>query len=95
MTMIAKLNGAYSCTTSVGGIGTIIGPGAPTVIAEGLPVSCKGDNVTPHGESPHAKAIIATSSKSVIAMGRGVVRAGDVASCGDPVVSFSTVFVGP
>ena len=79
----------------MGGRATIIGPGAPNVIAEGLPVSCKGDDVTPHGEAAHAKATIATSSKSVIAMGRGVVRMGDVASCGDPVKSVSTVFVGP
>ncbi len=78
----------------MGGRATIIGPGAPSVIAEGLPVSCMGDNVTPHGESPHAKATIVTSSKSVFAMGRGVVRMGDVASCGDPVKSVSTVFVG-
>ena len=91
MTMIAKLNGGG---TLVGGKAPIIGPGAPMVIAEGLPVSCLGDIVTPHGEPPHSKATIATSSKSVIAMGRGVVRMGDVASCGDLVKSVSTVFVG-
>jgi uncharacterized Zn-binding protein involved in type VI secretion len=90
--MIAKLKGGG---TLVGGRATIIGPGAPNVIAEGLPVSCMGDAVTPHGEAAHAKATIATSSKSVFAMGRGVVRMGDVATCGDPVKSVSTVFVGP
>ena len=79
----------------MGGRATIIGPGAPNVIAEGLPVSCLGDAVTPHGESEHAKATIVTSSKSVFAMGRGVVRMSDTASCGDVVKSVSTVFVGP
>ena len=89
--MIAKLGGGG---TLVGGKAPIIGPGAPTVIAEGLPVSCLKDEVTPHGEPPHAKATIISSSKTVIAMGRGVVRKGDIASCGDTVMSVSTVFVG-
>ena len=91
MTMIAKLGGGG---TLVGGKAPIIGPGAPTVIAEGLPVSCLKDEVTPHGEPPHAKATIISSSTTVIAMGRGVVRKGDIASCGDVVMSASTVFVG-
>ena len=91
MAMIAKLGGGG---TLVGGRAPIIGPGAPTVIAEGLPISCLGDQVTPHGEPPHSKATIVKSSATVIAMGRGVVRMGDIASCGDTVVSSSTVFVG-
>ena len=89
--MIAKLGGGG---TLVGGRAPIIGPGAPTVIAEGLPISCLGDQVTPHGEPPHSKATIIKSSVTVIAMGRGVVRMGDLASCGDTVVSASTVLVG-
>ena len=92
MTAIAKLGGNG---TLVGGKAPIIGPGAPTVIAEGAPVSCKGDEVTPHGEPPHAKATVIQSSITVKAMGRGVVRNGDIATCGDPVISASTVLVGP
>ena len=91
MSMIAKLGGGG---TLVGGKAPIIGPGAPTVIAEGLPVSTMFDDVTPHGEPPHAKAIIVGGSSTVFAMGRPVVRMGDAASCGDVVVSASTVFVG-
>ena len=91
MSMIAKLGGGG---TLVGGKAPIIGPGAPTVIAEGLPVSTMFDDVTPHGEPPHAKAIITGGSSTVFAMGRPVVRMGDTASCGDVVVSASTVFVG-
>lgn len=91
MAMVAKLGGGG---TLVGGRAPIIGPGAPTVIAEGLPVSVLGDDVTPHGEPPHAKARIIMSSFTVFANGRGVVRQGDLASCGDTVISQSTVFVG-
>jgi uncharacterized Zn-binding protein involved in type VI secretion len=88
---IAKLGGAG---TLVGGRAPITSPGAPTVIADGAPVSCLGDLVASHGEPPHAKAVIVESSKTVIAMGRGVVRNGDKASCGDTVVSASLVIVG-
>ncbi len=91
MTMIAKLGGAG---TLVGGVAPIIGPGAPTVIAEGSPVSTISDNVASHGEPPHAKSVIISSSVTVLAMGRGVVRMGDLASCGHQVISSSTVFVG-
>ena len=91
MSMVAKLGGAG---TLVGGKGPIIGPGAPLVLAEGAPVSCLGDIVAPHGEPPHTKAVIISSSFTVIAMGRPVVRMGDMASCGDVVISGSTVFVG-
>lgn len=90
MTMIAKLGGAG---TLVGGA-PIVGPGAPTVMAEGSPVSTISDVVTPHGEPPHAKSVIISSSATVLAMGRGVVRMGDVASCGHQVISSSTIFVG-
>ena len=89
--MIAKIQGGG---TLVGGRAKIEGPGAPTVIAEGVVVSCIKDIVMPHGEPPHATATVATGSATVIAMGRGVVRSGDVATCGDPVVSASTVIVG-
>ena len=88
---IAKLGGAG---TTVGSVATIIGPGAPTVIAEGAPVSTMFDDVTPHGEPPHAKSLIINGSATVFAMGRPVVRNGDPASCGHTVVSISTVIVG-
>ena len=89
--MIAKLGGVG---TLAGGVAPITGPGAPTVIAEGALVSTLSDIVAPHGEPPHAKSVIISSSTTVFAMGRGVVRMGDVASCGHPVISQSTVFVG-
>ena len=91
MSMIAKVMGGG---TLVGGRAMIEGPGAPTVMAEGFVVSVMNDMVASHGEGAHAKATIVTSSKTVFAMGRGVVRMGDVATCGDPVISASTVLVG-
>tara|TARA_B100000900_G_C20502512_1_gene684388 strand:- start:338 stop:622 length:285 start_codon:yes stop_codon:yes gene_type:complete len=54
--------------------GVIFGPGAPLVLAEGMPVSVAGDGVTPHGENMHAKPTILppTCSKTVFAMGKPV-----------------------
>ena len=88
---VAKLGGAG---TLVGSVATIIGPGAPTVIAEGAPVSTMFDNVTPHGEPPHSKSLVINGSATVFAIGRPVVRNGDPASCRHVVVSTSTVIVG-
>ena len=74
--------------------GVITGPGAPTVLVNGSPVSTLGDTVTPHGDPPHSSATIIKSSTTVFANGRGIVRAGDKASCGHSVVSGTNVFVG-
>lgn len=79
-------------------VGIIIGPGAPTVIVEGLPISCGGDAFTPHGENAHAKGIVTVEScsKTVIAMGRGVtVMTRSKGSCQEPVMlGATTVQVG-
>ena len=88
---VAKVGGGG---TLVGGRAVILGPGAPTVLAETFPVSTMFDDVAPHGEPPHAKALIINGSATVFAMGRPVVRNGDPASCGDTVQSGSTVIVG-
>ncbi len=88
---IAKVGGAG---TLVGGKAPILGPGALNVIADGAPVSTMFDDVAPHGEPPHAKALIISGSATVIAGGRPVVRNGDPASCGDVVQSVSMIIVG-
>ena len=75
------------------GGGVIVGPGAPTVLAEGFIVSCAsgatpetGDVVTTHGEPPHNVALIQSGSATVIAMGRPVAMAAfSIATCGHPV----------
>lgn len=87
---IAKVRG------SLAGTGLIIGPGAPTVFAEGLVVSVVGDNVATHGEAPHIQPTIVTGSTSVFAMGKPVaVEALSTASCSHPVnTGAPTVQVG-
>jgi len=69
--------------------GIITGPGAPTVLVEGLPISCGGDAFAPHGENQHAKGIVVVSScsKTVLAMGRPVtVMTRSKGTCGEPVL---------
>ena len=78
--------------------GIIMGPGAPTVLVEGMVVSCGGDAVKPHGENMHATPFILppSASKTVLAMGRGVtVMTRSKANCGHPVmIGAPTVLVG-
>ena len=78
--------------------GIITGPGAPTVLVEGLPISCGGDAFTPHGPNAHAKGTVRVEScsKTVIAMGRPVtVMTRSKGTCGEPVLlGATTVQVG-
>ena len=56
-------------------LGVVLGPGAITVMAEGMPVSVANDMVTPHGENQHLAApsiMLPTCSKTVFAMGKPV-----------------------
>lgn len=71
---------------SLVGPGIDLGPGAPTVLAEGLPVSTVGDKVSPHGAPPHIAPIIINGSSTVFANGKPVVVQGlSKASCAHPV----------
>ena len=74
--------------------GTIIGPGASTVITEGQPTSVINDNVSTHGEAPHVSPTMTTGSGTVFAEGKPVVRKGDTASCGHAATGSGTVFAG-
>lgn len=74
--------------------GTILGPGVPSVIVNGSPISVVGDSVAGHGDGPHAGPTMVGKSGSVIAGGKGVVRAGDAASCGDTASGSSDVIAG-
>ena len=74
--------------STVGG-GLITGPGAPTVKVNGATVSVLGDSVASHGSGPHVAATIITASGNVNAEGKGVVRDGDLASCGHTVINGS------
>lgn len=77
---------------SAGGI--ILGPGVPSVVVNGSAISVKGDSVAGHGDNPHAAPTMVGGSGSVIAGGKGVVRAGDAASCGDTASGSSNVIAG-
>lgn len=61
--------------------GTIIGS-STNVFAHGRRIALIGDTVTPHGRPPHNSAVIVSSSSRVLVNGKGVVRSGDLASCG-------------
>lgn len=74
--------------------GTITGPGISSVIVNGSPISVVGDTVAPHSSGPHLGAVMTGSSSTVIAGGKGVVRAGDSASCGDTATGSSDVIAG-
>lgn len=73
---------------TVGGA-LITGPGEPSVKVNGATVSVLGDAVAPHGPPPHDAATIIQASGTVKAGGIGVVRVGDLASCGDVVATGS------
>lgn len=77
---------------SAGGI--ITGPGVPSVVVNGAPVSVIGDSVAGHGDEPHGGPTMVGGSGTVIAGGIGVVRAGDAASCGDTASGSSDVIAG-
>lgn len=77
---------------SAGGI--ITGGGQSTVYANGALVAVLGDAVAPHGDPPHAAAVMVEASSSVFAGGIPVCRAGDAASCGHTASGSGNVFAG-
>lgn len=68
--------------------GSITGPCAPSVIANGLAVSVPADGVTPHpccgssGCGAHCSAKTKGGSPSVYAEGKPVIRIADSDTCG-------------
>jgi len=81
-------------------LGKVTGPGAPTVLAEGLPVSVAKDIVTPHGENAHLAAptiMLSTCSKTVFAGFKPVaMETQSIATCTHPLtLGAPTVKVGP
>jgi|14_taG_2_1085336.scaffolds.fasta_scaffold08555_4 uncharacterized Zn-binding protein involved in type VI secretion len=77
------------------GGGLIIGPGAPTVFVEGVPISVVGDGIATHGEAPHTtgSSLIATGSGTVMAEGKFVAIAPGVVSCGHTLAPGSTTVI--
>lgn len=85
---------ASKVSESIAG-GLVAGPGADTVLVEGLPWSVLGDLIEPHGIGTHSSAEMVEASETVFAQSIAVCRVGDLASCGHPVVNGAeTVFAG-
>jgi uncharacterized Zn-binding protein involved in type VI secretion len=69
--------------------GTIIATAIRTLV-NSLPVARLGDQITPHGDSPHDSAVLIEASSTVFAEGIPVCRLGDAASCGHTISGAST-----
>ena len=74
--------------------GIITGNLVPTVRVNGAPVALQGAGVAPHGTGIHANATMTGHSATVRAGGRGVCRAGDLATCGHGASGSSNVRAG-
>jgi uncharacterized Zn-binding protein involved in type VI secretion len=76
--------------------GVILGPGAPTVFADGKTVSLIGDAVAPHGKAPHSGPVLTSNgAQTVFADGGVPSKQGTVASCGHSVSSGSPTVIVP
>jgi uncharacterized Zn-binding protein involved in type VI secretion len=78
--------------------GTIVGPGAPTVLIAGMPAAVAGDlhvcALPPTGHQPTASPFPAGSA-TVLICGRPAVRTSDPCGCGAMVaVGAPTVLIG-
>jgi len=71
--------------------------GATNVKVGGQPIALQGSPLMPHGPIPghgEVPAFMYMSSSTVKANGKGVVRQGDVASCGDTATGYPKVTAG-
>ncbi len=81
-------------------VGVINGPGVPSVLVNGKPVSVPGDAVASHsccgrpGCGKHCSSKTSACSGTVKAGGKGVVRAGDATTCGHVCTGSADVIVG-
>lgn len=69
--------------------GTVVGPGVPTVLVEGLPVAVLTDLhacALPPPAGPHPATPFLTGSFSVLVGGLPVLRMGDTAGCGATIL---------
>lgn len=74
--------------------GSHIGGSQNSVFVNGLPAQVIFGPVAGHGKHEHAGPHMITASGSVYAEGKGVCRAGDVASCGHVSTGSGNVFAG-
>lgn len=76
--------------------GTITGNLAPKVLVNGFPIGVIGAAIEPHAPNvpPHIASVMVGASGTVLANGKPVCRAGDLASCGHNATGSSNVLVG-
>jgi len=67
----------------------------PNVLCNGFPIAVLGSSVVPHGshKTPHGhyQKMITSMNRGVFVGGMPVCRTGDIAGCGHPGISTSTV----
>ena len=77
--------------------GAILTLGSPNVRVGGESVALQGSPITPHGPIPghgEVPGFMSQCSFTVRANGQGVIRHGDVASCGDTTTGYPMVRAG-
>jgi len=84
-------------TTTHGG--TIMGPGAPTVLIAGMPAAVAGDMhvcpIPPSPAGPHPPTPFSVGSTTVLIEGKPAIRVGDICGCGAAsVLGEPTVMIG-
>lgn len=91
----ARIGDMHTCPMSTGPVphvgGPVIGPGAPSVLIEGMPAAVLGDMATCTGPPD----TILTGSTSVLVEGKPLARMGDpTAHGGSIILGSATVIVG-
>tara|TARA_R110002051_G_C8740321_1_gene498979 strand:+ start:1979 stop:2245 length:267 start_codon:yes stop_codon:yes gene_type:complete len=66
-TVFAGGLGVSRVSVDTAGGGLDLGPGFPTVMCEGSPVSVMGDAIVSHGDNAHAAAMMVGASSDVLA----------------------------
>jgi len=66
MNVFVNGRGAARVGKDVAG-GVILGPGVPTVLVNGFPISLRGDAVAGHGQNEHAGPTMTVGSNNVLA----------------------------
>jgi uncharacterized Zn-binding protein involved in type VI secretion len=81
---------ALTAGISTAGGGALFASPNTHVTIGGYPIAVVGTKVASHGTGPHAAATCTQGSSTVTIGGLGIVREGDMASCGHPVVGGSS-----
>lgn len=71
----------------------VVGPGVPTILVEGSPISTIGDAVAPHGEPPHTSSVVLTGAPRILAAGKPITVVSSATSCGHPITFGSPTVV--